>query len=740
MTEPVNGPCEVVVESVDPDEINTTLTASIDLSRLTPGQRITTAELGTIPYLRPAGSGEVTLVIRRANGGGDLSEPFRVRSLRPRDPLSYIVLTLGAPVPGFDLPKPATNVPDTMPGLRGGRVEQAEITRFNQLPGICFGYENADLIVLNTGPGSEEFLTQLFGDGARPFQHIKRNALVEWVRRGGRLVVTVGANAPLVAKLTALQELLPFAVNTAQPNRSVSQLLLSWTAPESSRRSSTLSDNLAVKGLVFPVANLTPKPGKPAQVLIPTRERLKDERDAIAAQSAYGLGRVTVIAFDLDRPPFTELGSRAGFWDWVLREGGANRASAGSEGKTKPGTLGLTEEEDELAVALRSHNDTFDGVPVVSFGWVALLIVLYLLLIGPLEYFLLKRLFGRLELTWITFPIIVLTVSIAAYYSADSLKGRELKINKLDIIDIDPASERIYGTTWFTIFSPRIENYTLGVTPGEAWSSEPVPEGTTVNWIGPPRGGKASLLRRSYEYHLGEDALVNVPIQVWSTKAFSANWSGQLAPGMLVESRLEHPPGDPSTVIGTFVNRLPIPVLSDCTVFYAGNAYPLPGGTIHSGDTIRLVLDKATPATQWLQKESRLEDVLRGVPTYSGSPGKSPTVQPATGLPTPADATFPLWGLLFHESAMTYGEGVVPRNASLRRLDQSWRLDAGEKHQVILVGRASPPNGPAEKTLSGPYAPSRLWLKGVPSASENRPPLPGSGRQETWVRVYLPIR
>lgn len=57
-----------------------------------------------------------------------------------------------------------------------------------------------------------------------------------------------------------------------------------------------------------------------------------------------------------------------------------------------------------------------------------------------------------------------------------------------------------------------------------------------MNWIGPPRGGKASLLRRSYEYHLGEDALVNVPIQVWSTKAFSANWSGQLAPGMLVES------------------------------------------------------------------------------------------------------------------------------------------------------------------------------------------------------------
>ena len=114
-------------------------------------------------------------------------------------------------------------------------------------------------------------------------------------------------------------------------------------------------------------------------------------------------------------------------------------------------------------------------MPVVSFGWVALLIVLYILLIGPIEYFFLKRVLGRLELTWITFPIIVLTVSLAAYFTAYSLKGRDLKVNKIDVVDVDPASGESYGTTWFTIFSPRIDNYTIGVTPGEGWASDADP-------------------------------------------------------------------------------------------------------------------------------------------------------------------------------------------------------------------------------------------------------------------------
>ena len=48
--------------------------------------------------------------------------------------------------------------------------------------------------------------------------------------------------------------------------------------------------------------------------------------------------------------------------------------------------------------------ENYEGVPVISFGWVALFILLYILLIGPVDYLFLKKVLSRLELTWITFP------------------------------------------------------------------------------------------------------------------------------------------------------------------------------------------------------------------------------------------------------------------------------------------------------------------------------------------------
>jgi hypothetical protein len=741
----VSEPAELLIESADPDEITTALAVPLNLGG-------STRALG---YVRPGGVGEVTVTVRAKDGGKPLSEPFRVRSLRPRDPLTYVVLSLGSPLPGFDLPRPTGA--EQPAGLRGGRVELGTITDFAQLPDQWFGYEAADLVVLNTGNG--EFLQKLFGDGGSDSDRGRRAALVEWVRRGGRLVVGVGANAASVAKLPALQELLPQVVNPAAPARDTKALVLYWSAREGGQ-TSNLSGALGLKSGTFPVADLAAKPDRPARVLIPPPGRQTESKE-VAGQHAFGLGKVTVIGFDLDRAPFTEFGQRPEFWDWVLREGGANRASAGSEGKPRSASAALGEEEDELAVALRTHADAFDGVPVVSFGWLAILIVFYILLIGPIEYYFLRRVLGRLELTWVTFPVIVLTVSLLAYYSAYSIKGRELKINKLDVIDIDPASGRVYGTTQFTIFSPRIDNYTLSVTPAEGWAAETEPAGTMVSWLGGPGGGRASLLRRRYDYHsdaLGmADGLDKVPVQVWSTKSFVANWSApsyitppvwQGQPGTtttvprvaVVESRLEHPPGDRSAVIGTFVNHLPVPVLSDCVVFYAGQAYPLPGGTIRSGETVRLILDKGTIAAQWLQKESGLEGVLQRVQSYAERPGAAKNPQAALTATPALGGALPLWGLLFHEAALPHAEGVIARNASLRRLDQSWRLTPDNQGEVVLVGRATPPVGPAEETLSGPNAPSRLWLKGHPGEGASRTPIPGTGRQETWVRVYLPVR
>src|SRR5207253_10708386 len=100
------------------------------------------------------------------------------------------------------------------------------------------------------------------------------------------------------------------------------------------------------------------------------------------------------------------------------------------------------------------------AIPVSSCGWVALFILVYILVLGPLYYFFLQKVVNRLELTWITFPTVVITISVAAYFTAYWLKGNDQKINKVDLVDIDLHTQQVVGQSWFTIFSPRIQHYT----------------------------------------------------------------------------------------------------------------------------------------------------------------------------------------------------------------------------------------------------------------------------------------
>src|SRR6516165_8771782 len=99
------------------------------------------------------------------------------------------------------------------------------------------------------------------------------------------------------------------------------------------------------------------------------------------------------------------------------------------------------------------------------FGWVAFFIFLYILLIGPGDYFFLKKVLKRMELTWVTFPTIVVTVSLVAYYAAYLLKGNDLLVNKVDVVDIDQQSGAVRGHSWISLFSPQNRDYTIRTVP-----------------------------------------------------------------------------------------------------------------------------------------------------------------------------------------------------------------------------------------------------------------------------------
>src|SRR5262249_7957947 len=175
-------------------------------------------------------------------------------------------------------------------------------------------------------------------------------------------------------------------------------------------------------------------------------------------QSPYGLGRVTLIGFDIDQEPFAGWANRKDFWTALLdfRQPVSDRQGGG---------LPFNFQNNDLASALTYRLEQFGDVQVIPFGYVALFIFIYILIVGPVDYLFLKKVVKRLEWTWITFPTVVVVVSVGAYFLAYYLKGDELKINKVDVVDIDlhPQTRQVYGSSWFTVFSPRLQHYDIGV-------------------------------------------------------------------------------------------------------------------------------------------------------------------------------------------------------------------------------------------------------------------------------------
>ncbi len=748
-----SGGANLKVETTDGDDLKTALVVPLlpTLADRKPGEKIEPAELPYLPYARVGDRiGEVVLTVVSDGKDGrvrELSEPYRFTSrdryVQFKEPGSYVVLGLGARLPTFTLPADKAEKKDQNPnvapppGYRNGRVQTAVIADVRELPDQWFGYGACDLVVLGTGAATPEFLSELFDpDKSRPFV-ARRDALLEWVRRGGKLVVSVGQNAGLLAQSPVFQDLLPLPISREQPTRTVADLPLKFAVATAV----PVGGKLQPKTDGFPVARFTNTAGKAARVLLASADQAAEP---VVVQSSFGLGKVTAVAFDLDRSPFAEFPLRPDFWDWLLREAGTARGSLPSDDKPSNAVnYAEPDKEDGLAGGLRNTVDSFEGVPVISFGWVALFIVLYTLLIGPVEYYFLKKVVGRLELTWITFPLIVLSVSAIAYVTAYAIKGNDLKLNKVDLVDIDLAGGKVYGRTWFTLFSPRIESYTVGVEPRAGWvkaNPEVAPMAPLVDWMAGGRGGGGgSIINRGYDYSSGADSrgrlvladgLVRVPVQVWSTKAFTAQWVGEVdkaAP--LIKADLFHPPANPGAVTGSLVSNLPVGALTDPVLVYAGKMYKLP--TLTPGQTVDVpaiapeAADGGTPAdADWLTRNAPQ--------TYGGGRG-------ADGSSSGGNQS--LWRALFHEKVATKEGKTGLENASLRELDQSWRLADANRDEVILLAKVSVASGPAEAMLTDPAGPSAttLWLKGLPGQGE-RTAVPGTLRQDTYIRVFIPLK
>jgi hypothetical protein len=628
--------------------------------------------------------------------------------------------------------------------------------RVERLPKHWFGYDGVDLIFLSTD--DKGFLTQL-ADQAHADQ---LQALVEWVRRGGRLIIPMSKQTQELATNLLSKRTWQPPVPVVPPAETGAK----FAQPEH------LADIQHWAGAEAPF----PRPGEavPAIVQIEpagaavhdwdVERRIGADGPPLIARVRYGLGQIVYIAFSLDDPALDRWDGRHEFLRKLIARF-APRSGQDANFQNNP-NFGFRRGRDSNDVTSQLFNnlDNFD-VRVIPFGVVALFIVLYVVVVGPLEFILLKYVVGRMEWTWITFPTVVLGVSVIAYFSAYAIKGQDLKINQVDIVDFDlrsdldpqrqPRSVRVSGQSFLMLLSPRIQSYTVGLAPNPPFWGEPAPakplSADVVSWMARPdadafggmgRSSGQGFFRKPYYYGVqspdqapGEETLprgvAGVPIPVWMSKAFTASWEmTATVPPVLANLVYHRQEGNDLKISGTLKSNLAVD-LDDVWIFYADRCYPidrgLPAGKDGPPLKVNLTIQQAQQASQWVAQRDR------------------------DTRPTTSQGTYDPIGSV--KQIMFLEHLDVTRslaNHSQRRLDFSWRLGPEppeivlerRPREAILVARVPLRSGHAESIADDASRPlpTQLWLGALPDSGGSRPPLVGTLNHDTFIRMILPLR
>jgi len=741
----------LVVESTDGDDMQNVYEERRFLPTVEPKESPV-----LLAYARVGNSnGDLVVKVQDVRTGQTLRDKKLTQvDLSPMQANSYCYLTLGGRLRSLYRAlikgKPGDGGPNNLElgvgedgglgeGDENGMRSFAHVDDVEQMPTYWFGYQSVDTVILLTA--KQKFVTKLNSAGRDDPLSARREALAEWVHRGGRLIVSVSENHQEVKQILEQMKVIDLSIEgraqvTGLPG------VANWAQVADEFQGLATKDQPNKR--IVEIAKLKPGPG--VQVLAYDRTDAGASALPVIVRAPCGLGQVIVVGFDLDKPPFSSWGKgHEGFWTKMKTQIEPSYITDAAVPLNQfAGWPGNVNQSNELAGKLVRSLEAFPDVPVISFGWVALFILVYIVIVGPLDYFFLKKVVKRLELTWITFPAVVIVISAVAYFAAYYLKGKDLRINKVDIVDVDVRGGHVYGNTWFTLFSPRIQNYTIGVEPGTGWGPEekdPRKFSPFVSWMGRPeegwpggRGGSTGLFRRAYTYAPESSGLVGVPIQVWSTKTFSASWYRPIKEDELIEADLTFANNNRNKVSGQIKSHLPVE-LRDVAIFYCDRYYTL--DKLSPGDTQRIDgLDveagKGKLAQDWFSQGFAQQNL----------PASGKQKGAAFNQEVPQAVGSYVKSILFNDYNSDKSSTAL-RNSSLRFLDEKWRLDKDIKDEVILFGRAVLPGGKgnegdAEEMSQSGLSASKLWLGSLPG-SPKRAAIEGTLSQETYVRIYIPV-
>jgi hypothetical protein len=410
-------------------------------------------------YVYPQGfSTSIEVELLADNGRSLLKAPSNNLRQLSSDGLLYGVVT---PEPG--------NL-DYLEDVWGGRSEAAvAYLEMDQLPDLPSAWNGLDVLVfhdVDTGQLTPE----------------QQESLTAWLNTGGQLVIAGGAGWQKTS--TAFADMLPVAVTSSE----------------------TVADLPALQTAVGEPFR-DPGPYLVTMSSLSNGEMIFHESGLpLLAKRPFGQGAVFFLALDPSLAPLIDWAGSEIIWAAVA-DNVPNRASWADGFQNGWAAVSAVSSLPSLAMP-----------PVFQ---LAGYLLLYILVIGPLNYVVLKRL-NRRELAWVTIPALVLLFSGIAYLTGFQLKGNVTILNQMSVASGEVGSENMRASTLLGLYSPRRSSYNV-MLPIESMA-HPISDNYT-----PGSSSSVAAITRSNDVILSE-----VRVDVSDVETFVAD---SVPPGMPISGR-----------------------------------------------------------------------------------------------------------------------------------------------------------------------------------------------------------
>lgn len=365
-------------------------------------------------------------------------------------------------------------------------------------------------------------------------------ALAQWVRLGGTLVVPGGAAGAALAG-TPLGSLLPMTVagTTAAPDLSQ---LGGWTG------------QAAPPGPVL-LARGQPRPG--ARVL------LGQLSDPLVFSWRVGSGRVIMPLFDYTANPVKYWAGQERLWGMLLSAGEPPGPVRRLEGQFNP-QGGFS---NRFAQTLPQNRPASQGL-LLGF------LLVYAVVLSPVQYFVLRRL-RRTDLTWVITPAIVAFFCVVAFGLTTGMRGREAILTRLAVIATASGSDSGRGQGWVGVFSPAAKRYTLALGQGVAGARLPADQ---------QEGGRPTMMMGTPPQVKG------FAVDMWALRTCAVDYRADLGGGVEIAEA-----GWDGRTVQLQVRNKTRYTFSDCRVVCEGRVSKL--GPVAPGADLRGTFSLALPTT-----------------------------------------------------------------------------------------------------------------------------------------------